>query len=89
MSLTHSDIEAAFREYFRRIEEVLSGMDLVMARLESRVAALEGGSATIGAEADASLAQRIDRLEGQLASLAAAFADESEPSSGESIYLGR
>ena len=89
MSLTHSDVEAAFREYFLRIEEVLSGMDVTLARLETRVATLEGRWKAIAAEGDVSLEHRIARLEGQLASLAAAFTDESETSSGSGIYLGR
>ena len=47
MSLNLEDIKGEFREGYLRTEEVLSGMDAYIRKLEQRVAALEGQIAAI------------------------------------------
>ena len=42
MSLSLDDLKGEFREGYLRTEEVLSGMDAYIAKLEKRIAALEG-----------------------------------------------
>lgn len=71
MSLTLDDLNAELREYFARVEEVLSGMDAVVAKLQDRVAALEGMHRPSNDMED-----RIARLEGQLAALVDAISDD-------------
>lgn len=68
MSLSLEDIKGEFREGYQRTEEVLSGMDAYITKLEKRIVALEAR------------VKRIDQLEGQLAALTAAiYADDIEP----------
>jgi predicted nucleic acid-binding Zn-ribbon protein len=58
VSLSLEDLKGELRENYSRIEEVLSGMDNYIIRLENRLAAQD---------------ERIEVLEGQLASLVAAL----------------
>jgi hypothetical protein len=91
MSLTLADLQGDLREYFSRIEEVLSGMDAFLAQLETRVARLEGRpDAASQSDAPEALSKRVDRLEGQLAALVDGLYGESdgkEPGGG--IVIGR
>lgn len=90
MSLSLLDLQGEIREYFGRIEEVLSGMDVILTQLENRVARLEGSNADEAAP-PATTEQRIARLEGQLASLVDSLFDQDQD--GEQrpggIVLGR
>lgn len=47
MSLSLEDLKGEFREGYLRTEEVLSGMDAYIARLEKRIVALEGQMAAM------------------------------------------
>jgi hypothetical protein len=47
MSLSLDDLKGELRESYLRTEEVLSGMDAYIAKLEKRIAALEGQIATL------------------------------------------
>lgn len=49
MSLSLDDLKGEFREGYQRTEEVLSGMDAYIAKLEKRIVALEGQMAAITA----------------------------------------
>ena len=49
MSLSLDDLKGEFREGYLRTEEVLSGMDAYIAKLEKRIAALEGQLAALTA----------------------------------------
>jgi hypothetical protein len=49
MSLSLQDIKDELRESYLRTEEVLSGMDAYVAKLEKRISALEGQLAAITA----------------------------------------
>lgn len=69
MSLSLDDLKGEFREGYLRTEEVLSGMDAYISKLEARIASLEG-----------QVEKRIDALEGQVAAITAAIY-EDEPSS--------
>jgi hypothetical protein len=47
MSLSLDDLKGELRESYLRTEEVLSGMDAYIAKLEKRIAALEGQMAAL------------------------------------------
>lgn len=49
MSLSLDDLKGELRESYLRTEEVLSGMDAYIAKLEKRIAALEGQMAALTA----------------------------------------
>lgn len=49
MGLSLEDIKGEFREGYLRTEEVLTGMDAYIMKLEKRVEALEGQLASIAA----------------------------------------
>lgn len=49
MSLSLQDLKGEFREGYLRTEEVLSGMDAYIAKLEKRISALEGQMAAMTA----------------------------------------
>lgn len=90
MSLNLADLQGELREYFSRIEEVLSGMDVVLARLETRVAKLEesAGDSSSASPADLPTHSRLDRLEGQLSALVDSLYDQEPaaiPGPGEII----
>lgn len=91
MSLTLADLQGDLREYFSRIEEVLSGMDSVLAQLETRVARLEGRQVENQSDAPGPIAQRVERLEGQLAALVDGLYGESDGNESGSggIIIGR
>jgi predicted RNase H-like nuclease (RuvC/YqgF family) len=76
MSLSLEDLKSELRENYQRIEEVLSGMDNYIVKLEKRVINQE---------------ERIKTLEGQLASLAAALTEDIELDidSASTIVLGK
>jgi len=91
MSLTLTDLQGELREYFTRVEEVLSGMDSLLAQFESRLARLEQGLGTGAVPVTATAEQRIARLEGQLAALVEGlYGNGSEPGPGAGgIVIGR
>lgn len=78
MSLSLEDIKFEFREGYLRTEEVLSGMDAYIAKLEKRIVSLEQNQ------------KRINELEGQMAAITAAlYQDDQEPEvSPQKIYVG-
>lgn len=78
MSLSLEDIKGEFREGYQRTEEVLSGMDAYIMKLEKRIESLERQQ------------KRIDELEGQMAALAAAiYADDPGiPNPSPTIFVG-
>ena len=78
MSLSLEDIKAEFREGYLRTEEVLSGMDAYISKLEKRIVFLEGNQ------------KRIEELEGQMAAITAAlYQDDPEPVvSPPKIFVG-
>ncbi|MBK7001809.1 MAG: hypothetical protein IPH35_18080 [Rhodoferax sp.] len=49
MSLSLDDLKGEFREGYLRTEEVLSGMDTYISKLERRIVALEGQMAALTA----------------------------------------
>lgn len=49
MSLSLDDLKGEFREGYLRTEEVLSGMDAYITRLEKRISMLEGQMAAMTA----------------------------------------
>lgn len=49
MSLSLEDLKGELRETYLRTEEVLSGMDAYIAKLEKRISTLEGQTAAITA----------------------------------------
>jgi len=49
MSLTLEDLKGEIRESYLRTEEVLSGMDAYITKLEKRITALEGQMAAMTA----------------------------------------
>lgn len=63
MSLSLEDLKGELRENQMRVEEVLSGMDSLIVRLESKVRHQD---------------ERINTLEAQVASLGAALCNPSE-----------
>ena len=87
MSLSLTDLQGDLREYFSRIEEVLSGMDAVLTQLENRVARLEGRSGA--ASAVGGTEERLARLEGQMAAIAQSLFDgPSDGPQGSIIVRG-
>jgi len=76
MSLSLEDLKGELRENYLRIEDVLSGMDNYVAKLEKRIEKQD---------------KRIEMLEGQLASIAAAFSGgaDLEDISESGIVIGR
>lgn len=79
MSLSLQDIKDELRESYLRTEEVLSGMDAYIAKLERRVSAIE------------TLEKRVAALEGQLAAITEALFEEEPPPEPKhpKIYTGR
>jgi hypothetical protein len=76
VSLSLEDLKGELRENYSRIEEVLSGMDNYIIRLENRLVAQD---------------ERIEVLEGQLASLVAALmgSDEPDDPTTQGMLIGR
>ena len=76
MSLSLEDLKGELRENYTRIEEVFSSMDNYVVKLERRIEKQD---------------KRIEMLEGQLASIAAAFSGgaELENISESGIVIGR
>lgn len=78
MGLSLEDIKGEFREGYLRTEEVLSGMDAYIARLEKRIESLEKQQQRM-----AQLEERMDAIE------AALYADESvQNTSPQKIFVG-
>ncbi len=77
MSLSLEDIKGEFREGYQRTEEVLTGMDAYITRLEQRIAALEKQQ-----QLTIILMQRIEELE------AALYSDEVDIPTSPKIYIG-
>ncbi|MEN9373412.1 MAG: hypothetical protein RIR79_964 [Pseudomonadota bacterium] len=77
MSLSLEDIKGEFREGYQRTEEVLTGMDAYITRLEQRIAALEKQQ-----QLTIILMQRIEELE------AALYSDEADIPTSPKIYIG-
>jgi hypothetical protein len=75
MSLSLEDIKGEFREGYLRTEEVLSGMDAYIAKLENRISVLEDRL------------KRIAVLEDQMAAITAAIY-EDEPAQPPKIFIG-
>ena len=71
MSLTLDQLQSELREYFSRVEEVLSGLDVVVTQLQDRVSALEAHAGSGHSD------ERVEQLEGQLAAIVAALSDDS------------
>ena len=80
MSLSLQSIKGEFREGYLRTEQVLSGMDAYITKLEKRIVALE-----------AKLEKRIDGLERQMADInAALYQDEPDPAyQSPKIFVGQ
>ena len=78
MSLSLEDVKGEFREGYHRIEEVLTGMDAYITRLEKRIEVLEKQQLRV-----AVLTSRLDVFE------AALYADESDSSLTQpKIFIG-
>lgn len=79
MSLSLDGLRDELRENYLRTEEVLSGMDAYIAKLEKRINSLEGrgnGGDPV-AKGSHSLERRLVALEGQIAAITAAlYADD-------------
>lgn len=80
MSLSLADIKAEFREGYLRTEEVLSGMDAYITKLEKRIVSLE-----------TNFEKRVDSLEKQLAEInAALYQDDPDPADQPpKIFVGQ
>lgn len=92
MGLSLDDLRDELRENYLRTEEVLSGMDAYIAKLEKRVNLLEGRGNGGGPVAQGSppLERRLAALEGQMAAITAAI-DEDEldsPAQSPKIFVG-
>jgi hypothetical protein len=78
MSLSLEEIKGEFREGYQRTEEVLSGMDAYIMKLEKRISLLEKQQHGIEL-----LTARIDEIE------TAIYADETDlPVTQPKIYVG-
>ena len=79
MGLSLDDLRDELRENYLRTEEVLSGMDAYIAKLDKRINSLEGrgnGGDPV-AKGSQSLERRLVALEGQIAAITAAlYADD-------------
>lgn len=85
MGLSLDDLRDELRENYLRTEEVLSGMDAYIAKLEKRINSLEGrgngGGGDPVAQGSQPLERRLAALEGQIAAITAALYadDEADP----------
>ena len=86
MSLSLTDLQGDLREYFSRVEEVLSGMDAVLTQLENRVARLEGKTGQPAAAEP--VEARLARLEGQMAAIAQSLFEGPGDYPNGSIIVG-
>lgn len=79
MGLSLDDLRDELRENYLRTEEVLSGMDAYIAKLDKRISSLEGrgnGGDSV-AKKSQSLELRLAALEDQIAAITAAlYADD-------------
>ena len=79
IGLSLDDLRDELRENYLRTEEVLSGMDAYIAKLDKRISSLEGrgnGGDSVAKDSQP-LERRLAALEGQIAEIAAAlYADD-------------